>query len=117
MIKKGKNLKIGDLITKPYAAIIIGIDVEGIDPFFDKEPTLTSYDLNDCLYGPGTGYLDVEQDHEVETDRKKIMKAYKQVRRDLAEYIVEGIERHRKFMVLNEIVRKNLMEKQEEHKS
>lgn len=97
MIKKGKDLEIGDVITKPHSSIVIDLDKEGKDPFWCGEPSYTLYDLNDSYYGPGSGELDLEKEFEVATDRKTILRAYNIVECDLAKYIADALERKREL--------------------
>jgi len=94
--KKGKDLKVGDIVVGHGLVMNIELDPKpgGV---FDGKPNIGFFDINDSYYGPGHTWLDVDTDFEVYDDRKNIVRCLRIIDCDLAKYIADMMETRRKF--------------------
>ena len=96
IIKKGKDLKPGDVIEG--IGIVLEIDKSSI--FYINKMLYVYFDINDSYYGPNSEVLDINKDFKIYTDRKNINEYFKSIKCDLSDYISD--------MVTNRIKIKNL---------
>ena len=96
MIKKANELKAGDVLKSE--GIVIEVDLsKDKDGFWGGKPNITILDVNDSYYGPGTRELRENEEFEIITDRKEIVRYYRIIDCDLAKYIADSLEFRKKF--------------------
>ena len=100
-IIKMKDLRPGDVILSGryhYEGVVYEIDIEGKSFFWEHRPNITLFDLNDSYFGPGCCEIkDLNKKVEIETDRKKIVKAHKIIDSDLAKQIADTMQYRNTF--------------------
>ena len=94
--KKGKDLKVGDILKKHGLVIKVDLNPDP-DGFWRGMPFITYFDINDSYYGPSSTYLDINKDFEIYTERKDIIKVLETIDCDLATYIADTIETRKNF--------------------
>lgn len=117
MIKKGRDLKPGDVILKPYYELVLEVDLEPKPGEFWTVPNISFFDLNDSYYGPSGRELKLDEEFEIATEREDIRKAFRQVECDLSNYISERLEDRIKLSELSAKVFTEMNRKAREHKN
>lgn len=98
-IKKGRDLKVGDVV-RDYGVIHeidLNPDPEGI---WGGDPNISFFCIHDAYYGPCGTQLQLDRDFEVFTDRKEIIKILKRVDCDMAKYIADSMQHRKNFQEL-----------------
>lgn len=93
---KSKDLKPGDAVIRPMTGMIVKIDVEGKDPFWEQ-PNITYMDAHDCVYGSMSGPLHPDVEAEILVDRKDIVDMYKKIDYEILEHIFDMMDRRKEF--------------------
>lgn len=94
--KKGKDLKVGDILKKHGLVIKVDLNPDP-DGFWRGMPFITYFDINDSYYGPGSTELKVDESFEVYDEPEAIFKSLKTIDCDLATYIADTIETRKNF--------------------
>ena len=116
MVKKlGKDLKVGDVIKDH--GIVLEVDVEGKNIFWGGKPNITTFDISDSYYGPGSRELRIEEEFEIYTERKDLIWAFKKIDCDLSKYIADMMEQRKKLSKIHRDVFDKLNEEKRKQKA
>ena len=103
MKKKGKDLKTGDVILKPWYELVVEIDTTNTSPFW-KGPHIMFFDLNDASNGQCGRQLPLDDEFEIATERKDFIEAFRIVQCDLANSLASTLEQIQEVKKLHDEV-------------